>query len=55
MIALMEEINLLFAPKFPACHQESPRHKEWIARVQQLESEGLETSDAQGISDMEIK
>jgi hypothetical protein len=55
MIALMEEINLLFAPKLPACHQDSQRHKEWVARVEQLESEGLDTSDAQGIADMEIK
>jgi hypothetical protein len=39
----------------PSCHQESPRHKEWITRVEQLENEGLDTSDAQGIADMEIK
>jgi hypothetical protein len=40
--------------KLPPSHQGSPRHSEWIARVQQLESEGLDTSDAQGIADMEM-
>ena len=40
---------------YPPSHQDSPRHSEWIARVQQLESEGLDTSDAQGIADMEIE
>jgi hypothetical protein len=39
----------------PPCHQESPRHKDWISRVEQLETEGLDRSDAQGIADMEIK
>ena len=39
----------------PPSHQESPRHQEWLARVEQLESEGLDRSDAQGIADMEIK
>ena len=38
----------------PACHWKSPKHKEWLARVEQLESEGLDRSDAQGIADMEF-
>ena len=41
--------------KFPPSHQDSPSHQEWLARVQQLESEGLDTSDAQGIADMEAE
>ena len=40
---------------YPPSHQDSPRHSEWIARVNQLESEGLDTSDAQGIADMEAE
>jgi hypothetical protein len=39
----------------PPCHQESSRHKDWIARVEQLEGEGLGRSDAQGIADMEFQ
>jgi hypothetical protein len=39
----------------PPCHQDSARHQEWLARVEQLESEGLDRSDAQGIADIEIK
>lgn len=39
----------------PACHWKSPRHSMWIARVQELENEGLDTSDAQGIADMELE
>lgn len=39
----------------PPCHQESPLHSKWIARVQELENEGLDTSDAQGIADMEFE
>lgn len=38
----------------PPCHQESPMHDAWLARVQQLEDEGLDTGDAQGIADMEF-
>lgn len=38
----------------PPFHQESPLHYKWIARVQELENEGLDTSDAQGIADMEL-
>ena len=41
--------------ELPPCHQDSPRHKEWIARVEQLESKGLDRSDAQGIADMEFE
>jgi hypothetical protein len=41
--------------KLPPSHQDSPRHTEWLARVNQLESEGLDTSDAQGIADMEAE
>ena len=40
--------------KLPPSHQDSPRHSDWLARVNQLESEGLDTSDAQGIADMEM-
>lgn len=39
--------------KLPPSHQDSPRHTEWVSRVNQLESEGLDRSDAQGIADME--
>ena len=38
----------------PACHHDSPKHSAWLARVQELENEGLDTSDAQGIADMEL-
>jgi hypothetical protein len=41
--------------ELPPCHQDSPRHQEWISRVEQLESEGLDRSDAQGKADMKIK
>ena len=41
--------------KLPPSHQDSPRHTEWLARVIQLESEGLDRSDAQGIADMEAE
>jgi hypothetical protein len=41
--------------KYPPCHEESPLHDQWVKRVQQLESEGLDTSDAKSIADMEIK
>jgi hypothetical protein len=40
--------------KLPPCHQDSPLHDAWLARVEELESEGLDRSDAQGIADMEI-
>jgi hypothetical protein len=39
----------------PPSHQDSPRHSDWLARVIQLESEGLDRSDAQGIADMEAE
>jgi hypothetical protein len=39
--------------KLPPSHHDSPRHTDWLARVIQLESEGLDRSDAQGIADME--
>jgi len=39
----------------PPCHQDNPRHSLWFARVQELENEGLDTSDAQGIADMEFE
>jgi hypothetical protein len=41
--------------ELPPCHQDSPRHQEWLARVEELEKEGCTTSDAQGIADIEIK
>lgn len=40
--------------KLPACHENSPKHQEWVKRVEELEQEGCDTSDAQGIADMEI-
>jgi hypothetical protein len=40
--------------KLPACHQDSPNHKQWVKRVEELEREGCDTSDAQAIADMEI-
>jgi len=39
----------------PPSHHDSPRHSEWLAIINQLESEGLDRSDAQGIADMEIE
>lgn len=41
--------------KLPPSHHDSPRHTDWLARVIQLESEGLDRSDAQGIADMEAE
>ena len=41
--------------KLPACHEDHPRHKEYCARVEELEAEGLDTSDAQGIADIEFR
>ena len=40
--------------KLPACHQYSPKHEQWVKRVEELEKEGCDRSDAQGIADMEI-
>ena len=40
--------------KYPACHEKSPLHDQWVKRVEELENEGLDTSDAQGIADMEF-
>jgi len=40
---------------YPPSHQDSPSHSDWLARVTQLESEGLDRSDAQGIADMEAE
>lgn len=41
--------------KLPASHEDHPRHKEYCTRVDELEAEGLTTSDAQGVTDMEFK
>jgi len=41
--------------KLPACHEDSPYHAAYVARVEELEAEGCDTSDAQGIADMEFK
>jgi hypothetical protein len=38
----------------PACHQDSPQHAAYVTRVEELEAEGCDTSDAQGIADMEF-
>ena len=38
----------------PACHHDSPQHAAYVARVEELEAEGCDTSDAQGIADMEF-
>jgi len=38
----------------PACHQDSPQHAAYVARVEELEAEGCDTSEAQGIADMEF-
>ena len=38
----------------PACHENNPQHAAYVARVEELESEGCDTSDAQGIADMEF-
>jgi len=40
--------------ELPACHQDSPQHAAYVARVEELEAEGCDTSDAQGIADMEF-
>ena len=40
--------------ELPACHQDSPQHAAYVARVKELEAEGCDTSDAQGIADMEF-
>ncbi len=37
----------------PPCHTKSPLHPAWVKRVEELETEGLTRSDAQGIADME--
>lgn len=39
----------------PPCHIHSPLHQQWLARVSELEAEGLDTSDAQSIADMELE
>jgi hypothetical protein len=36
-------------------HVNHPRHDDWTARVAALEEEGLTTSDAQGIADLEFR
>lgn len=38
----------------PACHEDSPQHAAYVARVEELEAEGCDTSDAQGIADIEF-
>ena len=40
--------------QLPACHQDSPKHEQWVKRVEELEKEGCDRSYAQGIADMEI-
>ena len=39
----------------PPCHIQSQFHLAWVARVAELENEGLDRSDAQGIADMEFE
>jgi hypothetical protein len=39
----------------PASHQDSPEHEAYCARVEELEAEGLTTSDAQGVADVEFQ
>lgn len=41
--------------KLPASHEDHPRHVEYCARVEELEAEGLCTSDAQGVADYEFR
>jgi hypothetical protein len=41
--------------KYPACHEKSPYHEQWLRRVEELEKEGCTTSDAQAIADMEFE
>jgi len=38
--------------KYPACHEKSPYHQQWVRRVEELEKEGCDRSDAQAIADM---
>lgn len=38
----------------PASHQDSPEYEAYCARVEELEAEGLCTSDAQGVADVEF-
>lgn len=38
----------------PASHEKHPRHADYCARVEELEREGLCTSDAQAIADLEF-
>lgn len=38
----------------PACHEDSPLHDAYCARVEELEAEGCCTSDAQAIADLEF-
>lgn len=39
----------------PAPHQDSPEYEAYCARVEELEAEGLTTSDAQGVADVEFR
>ena len=39
----------------PPSHQDSPHFDAYCARVEALEAEGLTTSDAQGVADVEFR
>lgn len=41
--------------KLTACETAHPDHDKWLALVAELESEGLSTSDAQSIADIEFE
>lgn len=38
----------------PSC-EGHPKHAAWVARVEELETEGLTRSDAQGVADVEFR
>lgn len=40
--------------KLTACETTHPDHDKWLALVAELESEGVTTSDAQSIADIEF-
>lgn len=40
--------------KYPASHEKSLYHEQWVRRVEELEKEGCTTSDAQAIADMDF-
>jgi hypothetical protein len=39
----------------PPCHIDSPQHQAWLARVAALEADGLDTTDAQSVADVEFE